>query len=222
MAVSSTAPHGADDNEDSRMIINQKKKKDHAGRESRQAESAAGGSEMQLNEFVIAYEPSTQVAFSLFGGGGAFDQLVNHQSISSSLVDRTYGPASPGRADVDLPAADGATSGFCRQRLGRETRGLAVLAGAVGLGWAGLRCSPQLTGARAAATGRATSGATQPSQPHIPKIIIMGRSTCARRRYEVSCGVIPACGQYPVTAPSAMSLLLAAKLLVHCQIPTAL
>lgn len=104
------------------------------------------------------------------------------------LVDRK--PSASRKADVDLPAADGATSGFCPQRLGRETRG--------GLGWrclagwvcpGGLRCSPQLT-PKGQCRGH-WQGNLWSHHPHIPQIIIMGRSTCARQRYEVCCGVIP-------------------------------
>lgn len=91
---------------------------------------------MQLNEFVCPRAVNAGGFHSVWGVLPS--SCTVNPSISSFLVDRTYGPASPGRADVDLPAADGATSGFCRQRLGRGTRGLAGLAGAAGLGWAAL------------------------------------------------------------------------------------
>lgn len=124
------------------------------------------------------------------------------------------------RADVDLPAAKTQTG----QQVGSAGRDLEERPGGR-LGWrrlagaSGLRCSPQLTQGQ----GRGHwQGNVWSHQPHIPQIIIMGRSTCARQRYEASSGVIPAPRLYTVTAPSAMSLLLAAKLLVHCQIPTVL
>lgn len=136
------------------------------------------------------------------------------------LVDRK--PSASSRADVDLPAADGATSGFCPQRLGRETRGglgwrsgVARLAGSAQAGCVVHPNSPPR--ASAVATDRATSGTTipifhrlllwddRPAHDSVTKFAVASSQSPRRTS---------------VTIPSAMSLWVAAKLLVHCQNPS--
>lgn len=138
---------------------------------------------------------------------------------------------SAGRADVDLPAAGGQTG----QQVGSARRDLEKRPGDGGLGWlgrlgllaagcwaAGLRCPPQLAQARAraAATGMLAGQPLEPPNPIFHRLLLWDDRPAHDSVTKCPVASSQSPGGHPVTGPSAVSSLLAAKLLVHCQMPT--
>lgn len=196
VAVSPSAPHGADDNVESRTIRSR-------GREHRQTNGSSGSGIDGLIVLTGARRGDDCLqAVTALRGGFCSVWLATNPSIPilSLLIKNQV------QAELTLT---------CPQQAGRRGNKWVLPAetwkkdqGMVGwAGWAGWGCwllAAGLLGCWAALStptrpgqgqgrghwhaGRTTSGATQ---PHIPQIVIMGRSACARQRYEVSCGVIP-------------------------------
>lgn len=139
-------------------------------------------------------------------------------SISSFFVDPI-----PNQVQAELTLTCPQQTG---QQVGSVGRDLEARPG-VWLGWlgslAGLRCSPQLTPmAQGRGHWQGNLWSHNPAKPHIPQIIIMGRSTAHGSVTKCPVASSQSPKRHSVTASSALSLLLAAKLLVYCQIPTAL